>query len=141
MALCGKTGIKSMVDLTTIISSIGAAILSGGAISAVVSISKSKKENAKLGAERDNLVTQSVTHLLEPLNSRIEDLEKLVETLNICDDENKIKIQRLELRVKELQINNNQLINGINILVNQIEMKGDSPFWKPTMDLCVGVEE
>lgn len=125
-----------MNDTQTILSSVGLAILSGGFISALVSIYKAKKENTKLEAERDNLISQATTNLLRPLNERIDQLDKLVKDLKICDKENKDKIGLLQAKVKSLTIKNNRLVNGINMLVSQIKMVGEKPIWQPTPDLC-----
>ena len=126
-----------MTESTTILSSIGAAILSGGFISALVSIYKAKREAAVLDTKRDTMISTAAKNLIEPLNTRIDELEKLVETLQMCDGENKIKIQILVRKVNELMDKNNKLVNGINILINQIKMGGGQPFWQPTTELCI----
>jgi predicted RNase H-like nuclease (RuvC/YqgF family) len=126
-----------MTESVTILSSIGAAILSGGFISALVSIYKAKREAAVLETKRDTMISTAAKNLIEPLNTRIDELEKLVETLQMCDGENKIKIQILVRKVNELMDKNNKLVNGINILINQIKMGGGQPFWQPTTELCI----
>ncbi len=126
-----------MTELTTIISSIGAAILSGGFVSALVSIMKLKKENKRNDAEADKLMIDAAKGLIEPLKERIDELEALVETLRVCDDDNRKKIKTLEDQVRLLTAKNNQLVNGINVLVNQIKISGNKPYWEPTPDLCV----
>jgi hypothetical protein len=126
-----------MTESVTILSSIGAAILSGGFISALVSIYKAKREAAVLETKRDTMISTAAKNLIEPLNTRIDELEKLVETLQMCDGENKIKIQILVRKVNELMDKNNKLVNGINILINQIKVGGGQPFWQPTAELCI----
>ena len=74
-------------------------------------------------------------------HSEIEELRKEIETLTFCKDEHVIKFQKMDIKIKTLQDKNNKLVNGINILINQLKLNGQCPMWQPSADDCETLDE
>jgi hypothetical protein len=74
-------------------------------------------------------------------HTEMEELRKEIETLTFCKDEHVIKFQKMDIKIKTLQDKNNKLVNGINILINQLKLNGQCPMWQPNADDCETLDE
>lgn len=78
---------------------------------------KTAAEANKSTAEANDLIADTVQKLIEPLNARIEQLEARVKTLE----------GRSTRYLKRIAY----LMDGIRVLIGQIESANQSPCWKP----------
>ena len=124
--------------------SLAALIIGGGGLLAwIISLKKLKHEIKALAAKAsldeasaDHLMIEAAKGLVEPLKRRIEEQDKIISSLTFCKNEHEYKLKKMDEKIVKLQDKNNRLVNGINILINQLKLSNQNPMWQPNEDDC-----
>lgn len=105
---------QEIINIIAIISGISGVVLS------VYTILKSRKETDKYEAETSQIYQKMLREEVE----RREKLETNVSQL-------KERVRTLEFEIQKLNKYIKSIYAGANLLINQIESRGDEPIWKP----------
>ena len=86
---------------------------------------RGRSENKRDNGDAAESVANATTTLIEPLNKRIKDLEKMA-------GEQKAQIETMTRAMQAQQFEITELRAGVTILTNQIMALGHQPIYKPS---------
>lgn len=117
------------VTAITLIASVVAVI---GSISAVVvAWRKAPHENRKLQAEAESAISEAAVSLIEPLQKRIDDLEKGREKDKDTIIALETRVTALECELREERNEKADIVDGAHKLYHQVQSLGAQPLYQP----------
>lgn len=113
-------------ELITAISSLAIALLA-----AIPGILAYRNTRMKLITEREDTAVDAWREMMEPMRTRIRETERHIEALEDKARDQAVRIEQQKTLLENMEKQNEQLINGIRLLVAQLRANGHEPVWEP----------
>jgi len=92
---------------------------------------KAPSETYNLKAESEAKISAAAVALIEPMQKRLDELEKSRERQRISINELERRITDLECELREEKSQKADILDGANKLVHQVESLGANPVYRP----------